>query len=127
MASDDVTATYQGQAVVVGEVRDLITERLADCPRVRDVVQVVSELATNAILHSHSGDPDGHFEVTLERSPGTVRLTVIDQGQAPSKDRDPDGIEDYEKGLKIVDGFADKWAVDTAEGRTAVWAEFVWE
>ncbi|SNT60596.1 Histidine kinase-like ATPase domain-containing protein [Streptosporangium subroseum] len=56
----------------------------ANCPRTGDVSLVVSELVTNALLHTRSGSaPDGEFVVRLEVcDPRRVRLEVTDQGEA---------------------------------------------
>jgi anti-sigma regulatory factor (Ser/Thr protein kinase) len=45
-------------------------------------VLAVSELATNAVRHSGSGDKDGTFTVTVRMSRRWARVDVTDAGPA---------------------------------------------
>lgn len=45
-----------------------------------DAVTVISELFTNAILHTYSGKPGGLITVQISRWRGGVRIAVTDQG-----------------------------------------------
>jgi anti-sigma regulatory factor (Ser/Thr protein kinase) len=106
----------------------LVAEVLPDgTPRDRDIALVVSELTTNAILHSTAGQ-GGAFDLSVDASPGRVRIEVADPGAAASStERDVDGHDEYQRGLMIVAEFADKWGHDkAADGRSVRWAEFRW-
>ena len=45
-----------------------------------DAVLCLSELVTNATIHSHSRQPGGYFRVYVERHGSHVRVEVTDQG-----------------------------------------------
>lgn len=96
-------------------------------PRDRDIELVVSELTSNAILHSAAGE-GGAFDMAVDAAPGRVRVEVADPGPAAaSTHRDSDGHDEYKRGLMIVAEFADKWGQDkAADGRSVRWAEFQW-
>jgi anti-sigma regulatory factor (Ser/Thr protein kinase) len=106
----------------------LIAETLPEgTPRAADIELVVSELASNAVLHSASGE-GGVFGLTVDAAPGWVRVEIADPGPAAAPvRRDQEGHDEYARGLAIVAGFSDKWGQDKdAEGRSVRWAEFQW-
>lgn len=106
-------------------VRALLEE--TDCARIDDAELIVSEFASNAVLHSRSAGVDGSFTVALEVKPGWVRLEVADAGPAAETGRGhPD--DEHRRGLLIVDAVADRWGHQRPSGGCAVfWAELVWE
>jgi len=82
---------------------------LADCRMRDDAVLICSELATNAIQHSKSGQPGGQFTVRAEVRDGDyVWLEVEDQGGrwAENEYSDQRG-----RGLEIIAMLADYWDV----------------
>lgn len=105
-------------------VRALLEE--TDCVRIGDAELVVSELASNAVLHSESRGPDGSFTVSLEVKPGWLRLSVADAG--PTVGAGTAGDEDeHKRGLLIVDAIADRWGQDRpADDQAVYWAELAW-
>ena len=70
---------FPGSPEQVGNVRRAIRFYLGSCPASDDVTLVVSELATNAILHSRSGH-GGTFVVRAELHPTWVWIEVEDAG-----------------------------------------------
>ncbi|MDR8415083.1 ATP-binding protein [Nonomuraea sp. 3-1Str] len=97
----------------------------ADCPRAGDVALVVSELATNAILHSASGQVGGRFAVQVELEPGTVGLTVIDLGPAlVPLQREP---REGGHGLELVQGLADVYDVRAEPASRTVCCWLDWQ
>ena len=62
------------------EARQFLAGILDGHPATDDAVLCLSELASNAILHSRSGAPGGHFHVRVERHGSHVRVEVTDQG-----------------------------------------------
>ncbi len=77
----------------------------------------LSELATNAIEHSRSGQPGGAFTVRVRLHP-VICVEVADQGGPPTQRRDPDGLRG--RGLTIVAELADDSGIGGDEnGRTA--------
>jgi anti-sigma regulatory factor (Ser/Thr protein kinase) len=99
-----------------------------------DVELCVSELATNATLHSGSA----YFHVELEDHAGVVRAAVADAGMAAVEvlASKPDLTETFDddlfpedpaatgRGIFLVSALATAWGIDElAEGKR-VWAEF---
>ncbi|MFI7632447.1 ATP-binding protein [Microbispora rosea] len=96
----------------------------ADCPRADDVALVVSELATNAVLHSASGAPGGTFVVLVDVEPDAIAVAVADQGPALVPAMRPLGEGGH--GLELVAELADAYEVTTTQtGRTA-WVRLDW-
>ena len=85
--------TYPGEPGQVRQVREDIARVFGWCPMAEELVLVASELATNAIQHSRSGD-GGQFTVTVSVRHGDyARIDVEDQGgkSTPRNLGDPDG------------------------------------
>jgi len=91
-----------------------------------DVVLVVSELVTNAIIHAGSA-----LTLELELISGgdgdRVRVTVIDRSRhLPQRQQvEPDQIGG--RGVLLVDLLADSWGSESAPSGKRVWAEFLLE
>ena len=71
---------FPATAAQVREARRFLTGILDGHPATDDAVLCLSELVTNATIHSHSRQPGGHFRVRAERLGGHVRVEVTDQG-----------------------------------------------
>ncbi|MEV5908726.1 ATP-binding protein [Streptomyces sp. WAC 01325] len=94
----------------------------ADCAA--DVLLVVSELLTNAIVHAV---PPATLRLSrsLLEGCGTVRVEVTDLGPAapaedPTSTMDPD---EHGRGLDIVNALASRCGVHVHTGGTSHWAE----
>ena len=91
-------------------------ERLAD-PIVDDLVFVVSELVTNAVVHA-----EPPIDVELSRSPGVIRGRVSDASPvAPRLASRPDEHGGF--GLRIVDSRAKRWGSVREDDGKYVWFE----
>lgn len=87
---------------------------------------VVSELMTNSIFWSRSGD-GGSVEVAVDHEPGTntARLEVIDAGPRPDGEVDREDADQYGRGLLIVGALAKLTHSINRKGQT--WAaELSW-
>jgi anti-sigma regulatory factor (Ser/Thr protein kinase) len=113
---DTVTArhTFDGVPKSAGEARAWAEERLADegIDAPDDLDLIVSELATNAIQHTRSGEEGGTFSVRLVVHPDRVRVEVRDNG--PRGHRTPTlraatMSAERGRGLALVDAFAATW------------------
>jgi serine/threonine-protein kinase RsbW len=115
---------YPGSMAYVRVVRADLRALLPDCPLADDVILCASELAANAVLHSHSRLPGGTFTVRAAVSVGHhVRIEVEDNGgpwTAPPDD--PNGHH----GLDIVRTLAEECGVTGDQAARAIWARFDW-
>ena len=72
--------TCPGSKEEIGRARRWVRDVLHDCPRVDDAVLIVSELGTNAIAHTASGEAGGSFDVAVARAHSAIVIVVCDQG-----------------------------------------------
>jgi serine/threonine-protein kinase RsbW len=113
--------TFPAAAVQIGQARRFLAAILADLPAADDAVLCLSELATNASVHSRSRD-GGHFTIRVELHGERLRVAVRDQGGAWAQ---PTAADDrHGRGLVIVSNLATSWGRDghPAVGWT-VWFE----
>jgi two-component sensor histidine kinase len=74
-----------------------------------DAVLLTSELCTNALQHSESGN-GGFFEVTIYLGADSVRVEVLDDGSTGMAAlRDADVAAEGGRGLEIVACLAHRW------------------
>jgi len=114
---------FPGDPGQVPHVRRFVRRSLAGRGPAADAALLATELATNAIQHTSTGD-SGAFEVVICLHPAIVRICVTDQGSAgapvltPAARESPSG-----RGLAIVDALARRWGHQAnGIGRT-VWFE----
>ncbi|MFD5412793.1 ATP-binding protein [Streptomyces nojiriensis] len=89
-----------------------------------DAALIVSELASNAVVHAHRGDVPGCFRLTVERPDNrTLRLWVFDHSRnRPRAIRAPADAESG-RGLAVVEALADRWGVAPRSWGKGIWAE----
>ena len=118
-AANRFTATYPGRADQVQYARREVARHLAGCPAADDAVLIVSELASNAIVHSASRGE--FFTVRAELHPGYVWVEAEDLGgswQRGQSDGRPHGL-DVVQALTGPEG----WGIETvSDGGRVVWA-----
>ena len=115
--------TFHGRAQEVSRVRCEVAGYLGDCPAADDIVLIVSELASNCILHTRSRGQ--FFHVRCELSPGSARIEVEDMG-GPWRKRKDDGRP---HGLDIVEALTgtDRWGTEITPDQTrVVWVRLEW-
>lgn len=123
--------TFRGEPAQVPLARDFVRQHLTGrrCPAaaVHDIVVCATELATNAVLHSRSGLPGGHFSVEIAVRAGQwVHVAVEDSGgfwtERGTGGRDAEGG----RGLHVVSALsADMGITGDASGRMA-WFRSGW-
>jgi transcriptional regulator with XRE-family HTH domain/anti-sigma regulatory factor (Ser/Thr protein kinase) len=109
----------------VREARQFLTGILDGGPATDDAVLCLSELVTNACLHSDSHEPGGKYTVCAQLNDGTLKVEVSDSGGPWTWSDYPD--EQHGRGLLIVAQLAQAWGRtgDAASGWT-VWYEIAW-
>lgn len=144
-ALDDVRRLHSSFAIcekVSGEDHAKVTRRFApipsSCTRARRFVVeslspsrdealvsaaalVVTELATNAVLHASS-----EFTVTIDKGRRSVRITVADDLAVPTPQRWRVAVPadaGSGRGLALVSALSDSWGVETTDHGKEVWAE----
>jgi anti-sigma regulatory factor (Ser/Thr protein kinase) len=105
----------------VSAARQVARELLGDeHPAIETTMLLVSELVTNSVLHSRSGEPDGRVTVVLCTGPAGILIQVSDDG-GPSEPHVSAVLADdaeHGYGLLLVDALADRWgSICSPEGR----------
>jgi serine/threonine-protein kinase RsbW len=125
-AAEPVTGyqrAYPGRADQVSQVRRDVASHLGGCPVTDDIVLVVSEIASNAIVHSRSrGD---FFTIRVRLHDRYCRVECQDAGGAWQ----PQQHDDRPHGLAIVEALTgpDGWGTTTtSDGDRIVWARLSW-
>ncbi|GCE01250.1 ATP-binding protein [Embleya hyalina] len=110
------------QTGAAGRARDEVRAALAgwgwDEDRVATAVLVVSELSTNARLHT-----DGPIGLAVRRTRHGARLSVTDTDPRPPTRRDTGPRQEGGFGLHILDTIASRWGVRTHRAGKTVWAD----
>lgn len=94
------------------------------------LILLTSELFSNAIRHSLSGEPGGWVVVVVSKAVRTVQIKVIDQGprtpgSAPcireAEGHSAGGVEETGFGLQLLSTMATRWGTVREPTNTAVW------
>ena len=80
---------------------------------------VVSELATNALVHGQTP-----FVVTLSREDDTVRVAVSDDAAWATDPVPEEGLQAGGRGLRIVSVLSRDWGIIAGASSKTVWATF---
>ena len=116
------TARLEAAPISASLARAFVSHHLADrslLSLVDPVRLVVSELVTNALVHSRTA-----VSVTLSASETTVLLEVRDESLALPQRRAPQTVDESGRGLEIVDIVSLDWGVNAGDGSKEVWASF---
>jgi anti-sigma regulatory factor (Ser/Thr protein kinase) len=98
-------------------VAEVLRER-GDIELIGDASLIVSELATNAVVHACC-----RFEVGVQFEPGTVTLSVSDSSAEEPAIGDPSPTDPHGRGLLVVDGRTRRWGCVQPRAGKRVWAE----
>lgn len=118
---------FHGRPESVGEARKFSRLLLAGHVLADLVELVVSELSTNAVEHSASGEPGGFFVVELEVFRDHVTVAVVDMGSeelpAVAGDDPAQSVSLGGRGLHIVEAVAKDWGCHRVRVGLRVWAD----
>lgn len=114
---------FPGRPDQVGRARKFTAASVSPCPVADDAVLLVSELATNAILHGGSSGPGGTFKVMVCHLPGRLYIGVTDMGSATAPGVVPDpGLATSGRGLRLLAEIAACWGHErSGRGGRTVW------
>lgn len=105
----------------VGEARRFLAAVLDGRSAADDAVLCLSELASNAVLHSRSATPSAQFAIRATLKNDQLRVEVSDDG-GPWHSPDAGGDQQHGRGLVIVNGLATAWGrAGTPDTGWTVW------
>jgi anti-sigma regulatory factor (Ser/Thr protein kinase) len=121
--ADDVGRWFPCDAGSAGAARRFIGDVLADWSLDQERIDVaqllVSELVTNAVMHTA-----GAFEMRVRRDTSILRVSVCDEsGERPARLATSDLERPSGRGLVLVDELSDAWGVDDNGVGKIVWFE----
>jgi serine/threonine-protein kinase RsbW len=116
---------FRGHADQVAAARRFVSGAIDATGPARDVTRLlVSEAATNAVLHSGSGAEGGTFSVEYRLSDQRLRVEVHDGGGPVGPRRRVHHLESVTgRGLELFDALSDRWGVDGGPHGRTVWFE----
>jgi anti-sigma regulatory factor (Ser/Thr protein kinase) len=113
---------FAAQPLQVAHARRFVAGILTGLAAADDIVLCVSELASNAVLHSSSRAPGGHFIIRAWISAaGRIRAEVEDCGGPWVPDAGLD--EERGRGLLIVARLATRWGITGSDSGRIAWLE----
>lgn len=117
---------FDGEERQLAVMRRWLTSLLPECPARDDVLSVATELASNALLHTASGN-GGWFAVEVTWLESAVRVGVADGGgpAEPHVIEDPGG--EHGRGLLLVHGLSLRTGVTGDRNGRLVWADVAWD
>jgi serine/threonine-protein kinase RsbW len=118
---------FPGTTSQVGRARLFVGDVLDGCPAADEAMLLTSELVTNAIAHTASGQ-GGKVIVTVYRGDTRVRVDVQDDGsdQVPVAHL-AGGARESGFGLELVELMADRWGHCGGPRRRVVWFMLEWK
>jgi anti-sigma regulatory factor (Ser/Thr protein kinase) len=125
-----VRRVFPGRQDQVVCAREFIRRKIGPCPVLDEAVLLTSELCTNALQHTASGN-GGSFEITVFRGDHSLRIEVRDDGAktvpvAHISD-DLDHLEECGRGLELVALIASRWGQCGDEYGRSVFFELRWD
>ncbi|MDT3397197.1 ATP-binding protein [Streptomyces sp. B1866] len=104
--------TFPGLPEQILRARRFAAQCLTGSPASAAIRMMISEIATNAIQHSRSGHPGGHFTVTVMVQGNRVRVEIEDGGPRAggvphARAATPDA--ESGRGLAVVQALADAY------------------
>jgi len=123
-AREPLLRVLPGTAESASAARLMARQLLGDSdPAAETVMLLVSELVTNAIVHSQSGAPGGTVTVALCPVSSGVLVQVRDDGGSsePCLAEIGTGGAEHGFGLRLVDALADSWGTISGPDSRVTW------
>lgn len=119
-----VSRTFPATAIHARDARRFVAGVLENHQAADDALLCLSELVTNAIVHSRSREPGGTFTVCAQLGNDRLRVEVGDQGGPWHTPTLATTDEQNGRGLLIVSQLATRWGCE-GHSRTGwtVWFE----
>jgi anti-sigma regulatory factor (Ser/Thr protein kinase) len=121
------TIAIPGRGEQVRVAREFVAEVLRELAApdeavLDNVTLLTSELVTNAIRHSRSGESGGSVRLAVLSVTGGIRVEVTDSGSAGGSPVVKDDVYTCDgHGLFLVEAVADQWGYRHADAGTTVW------
>lgn len=117
--------TFHGHPQELRTARSWTRAVLDGHPHCDDAALIVTELGTNALMHTASGDDTGTFRVTLTVSEMAIAITVTDSGNTKTTPeiQHPSLNATHGRGLGMVATLADTVAIQGDDSGRTVTAE----
>jgi len=117
---------FPGHADQIARARDFTRRAFGACPVIDEAVLLVSELTTNALEHTATGDA-GSFQVTVYQGGAALLIAVKDDGSSKIPFPSPaDALAEDGRGLALVELIASRWGHCSDEHGRTVWFELGW-
>jgi len=117
---------FPGEERQLGVLRRWLESLLPDCAARDDVTSVATELGTNAVRHTASGD-GGWFAVEVTWHQPAVRVAVADCGSPGGPRVIDDPASEDGRGLLLVRGLSVRTGVCGDHRGRLVWADVPWD
>ena len=117
----DAWRRFESGPMAIGRARRFVgatLERWGFPEVIDDAALVVSELATNAVLHARSA-----FHVSIRVAGEGIRVSVHDESPVAPAPRGYSVSSATGRGLRMVDAVSSRWGTIPLPNRKAVWAE----
>jgi transcriptional regulator with XRE-family HTH domain len=118
------SASFPARADQLAEARAFLRRMLAGCPLADELVLICSELAANAIEHSASARPGGHFTVHAEVRDGDYAWVEVEDLGGRWERTEPSDARG--RGLVVVDELAAYWDIRGDDTGRVVCARLDW-
>ena len=117
MSADSLTLPAQAESV--SKARRFVRQRLLELgapAAIDDAETLVSELATNAVLHARTD-----YTIAVSRTNGTIRVRVHDLSAVLPRQRHYGPDSTTGRGIRLVTALAVDWGVDPEHPGKAIW------
>jgi Histidine kinase-like ATPase domain len=116
---------FPGEERQISVLRRWLTSLLPDCPAREDAAYVATELGSNAVRHTASGQ-GGWLTVEVTWHRAVLRVAVADCGSQTWPRMIEDSADEHGRGLLLVRGLALHTGVCGDDRGRLVWADIPW-